>query len=572
MNYPLSRTLHALAAAITVSAAGAAVAAPETLIRPAMPPAGDLRDPGPAVVDVAYAAIDPAGIERQGVTTLDFLFSDAPFNVVWERERIGDAGSRVLTGRLIGEPSSRVYLTINDGVVNADVMSLQRGLHEIRYVGQGVHELRRLDERELPSCGTTQAHAVAAPDLVAGEIDAIGGETPQRAYDDGSLIDVLVGVTPNAVASFGGTIEAVEGFMDLWFEVTNDSYRNSNVNQRVRMVHLYEVDYTDGDAGTDLSRWRSSSDGNMDEVHGLRNQYGADLCALVSTSSGACGIAYLMTNVSVGFQGSGFSVTNWSCGSLTFAHELGHNMGSSHDHDNASTGAYCHSFGYRTNDDRFRTIMAYAPGSRIPYFSNPEVQYEDSLGILYQLGIGGCGSNAADNTLSLNNTGPTVAQFRSTMVPLPPPGEFAAVSPADEAEGFSLRGRLRWQPAELADTYTVLVSSNPDMSDPALVATGLESAEYNLPQGGLQSLQTYYWTVTAVNPDATTDASTGVWSFSTAVLGDITGDNEVDFSDLNTLLTQFGLMGTGLTADVNGDGSVGFTDLNIVLSNFGEGV
>lgn len=51
--------------------------------------------------------------------------------------------------------------------------------------------------------------------------------------------------------------------------------------------------------------------------------------------------------------------------------------------------------------------------------------------------------------------------------------------------------------------------------------------------------------------------------------GDITGDNAVDFSDLNLLLAFFGQVGAGLQADVDGDGDVDFSDLNIVLSNFG---
>lgn len=551
--------------------AGGSAASPLAAIRPAEPPAGELRDPGPAVAEVAYATID-GGALLGDRAELDFLFSDQPFDVLWERQRTGDGGSTVLVGSLAGEPMSRVVVAINGGVVTGDVFSARRGLHEIRYVRDGVHELRRIAESRLEPCGTGAAEAVhALPQAEGGRIGIgmPGGEGFARGYDDGSLIDVLVAFTPAAYDSIGGTMEAAQSLMDAWFEVTNDAYRRSGVTQRVRMVHLYVTDNEDGDAGVDLSRWRSMFDGNMDEVHALRNQYGADLCSLISTSSGACGIAYLMTGVSVGFQSSGFNLTNWGCGSLTFAHELGHNMGSSHDHDNASVGAYCHSFGYRTPDDRFRTIMAYAPGARIAYFSNPNVTYNDGDGGLYPLGVAGCSPSAADNTSSLNSTGPTVAQFRANVLPIPAPSDFAAISPANGADGFSLRGRLRWQAAELADSYTVTVSVNPDLSDPALVVGGIDGTQYNLQQGQLESLQMYYWSVTAVGPDASTDASSGVWSFETAILGDVTGDNQVDFSDLNTVLTQFGLIAPGLTADVNGDGTVNFTDLNIVLSNFG---
>jgi 6-phosphogluconolactonase (cycloisomerase 2 family) len=51
--------------------------------------------------------------------------------------------------------------------------------------------------------------------------------------------------------------------------------------------------------------------------------------------------------------------------------------------------------------------------------------------------------------------------------------------------------------------------------------------------------------------------------------GDTNGDNVVNFTDLNTILAEFGMMGEGLAGDVNDDDIVNFTDLNIVLANFG---
>ncbi|MGP1309748.1 MAG: PKD domain-containing protein [Phycisphaerales bacterium] len=51
--------------------------------------------------------------------------------------------------------------------------------------------------------------------------------------------------------------------------------------------------------------------------------------------------------------------------------------------------------------------------------------------------------------------------------------------------------------------------------------------------------------------------------------GDTNGDNIVNFTDLNTVLSTFGQTGPGLAGDVNGDNIVNFSDLNEVLSNFG---
>ncbi len=54
--------------------------------------------------------------------------------------------------------------------------------------------------------------------------------------------------------------------------------------------------------------------------------------------------------------------------------------------------------------------------------------------------------------------------------------------------------------------------------------------------------------------------------------GDTNGDGVVNFTDLNAVLSAFGMSGApGFTGgDVNADGVVNFADLNIVLSNFGQ--
>ncbi len=51
--------------------------------------------------------------------------------------------------------------------------------------------------------------------------------------------------------------------------------------------------------------------------------------------------------------------------------------------------------------------------------------------------------------------------------------------------------------------------------------------------------------------------------------GDVTGDDTVDFLDLNLVLSQYGMTGPGLAGDINGDGVVDFLDLNALLSAFG---
>ena len=61
----------------------------------------------------------------------------------------------------------------------------------------------------------------------------------------------------------------------------------------------------------------------MDEVHAVRDQVGADLAHLIIREvDWWCGVA----------NGSGpFAITGLDCGARTFAHELGHNLGLSHE-------------------------------------------------------------------------------------------------------------------------------------------------------------------------------------------------------------------------------------------------
>ena len=55
----------------------------------------------------------------------------------------------------------------------------------------------------------------------------------------------------------------------------------------------------------------------------------------------------------------------------------------------------------------------------------------------------------------------------------------------------------------------------------------------------------------------------------TACIADLDLDNDVDSSDLNVMLSDFGCTGAGCPGDINLDGHTDSTDLNILLSVFG---
>lgn len=289
---------------------------------------------------------------------------------------------------------SEVLLSVVGDKVHATIL-MDEALYRIAPAHSGsVHYLVELDPEAESDCGTTAAQQVF------GESFSSPGNGPRNP-----IIDVMV-VYTNAARNGAGGTNGIQSLINLAVTETNDAYANSDVNQRLNLAHSYQVSYNEtGNFSTELSRLRGKNDGYMDDVHQERDTYGADCVAMIVNGSQYCGIAYLMSNPSAGFESNAFSVTARICatGYYSFGHELGHNMGSTHDRQNGSGGAYGYSYGWRTTNNAWRTIMAYSPGTRIKYFSNPNKSRSG-----YPLGS----ANSAENWRSLNNTASIVADFR----------------------------------------------------------------------------------------------------------------------------------------------------------------
>lgn len=338
---------------------------------------------------------------------------------VRQSETRGPRGDVTWTGEFEGSPGSLLNVTFHRGQVYG---FLHHGpnVWEIESRGVGRVQLFKLDEARLPQEGTPRSRpagdTLAATSTGAASLPATAAEPVVQ--------DMLVVYTQQAATAAlnGGT--NIETRIINAVAAANSAYANSGVNIQMNLVHTALVDYTEtGDMGVSLDRVRITNDGYMDGVHALRDQYGADLVALITNESNYCGIAYVNSSAS-----SAFSVTWWNCfAGQTFAHEVGHNQGNSHDRANGSGGAYPYSYGYRTcdhpalaNGQSFRTVMAYSCTgvNRVNYFSNPNVLYNGvaQMGISYELDP----TRSADNARSMNNTAASKAAFRS------PPGTLPA--------------------------------------------------------------------------------------------------------------------------------------------------
>jgi hypothetical protein len=337
------------------------------------------------------ASFDPTAAR----TTIN-LFDDIRPVAIFESMIPGTNGAWIWTGRLEGDADGDFVLVSTQGAVAA-TLRWQDNLYKIEGTSLGGHIVWESDQTAYPECAT-------------GIGQAVHSHATQKSSQNGSLptagtpnIDVMIVYTSAARSAQGGT-NAMNSMLNLAITETNQSYSSSQVDQELVLIHSAELsNYTSNSSfSTELGRLKSTNDGQIDEIHDWREQYGADIVCEIVSGSQYCGIAYLMTNPSHSFRSNAFSVVARSCatGYYSFGHELGHNMGSTHDRGNASSGAYNYSFGFRTSNNRYRTVMAYSPGTRVKRFSNPNVTYSG-----YAMGV----ANSEENWRSLNNTADTCA-------------------------------------------------------------------------------------------------------------------------------------------------------------------
>ncbi len=314
-------------------------------------------------------------------------------------------GAHTWAGHLAGEPLSTVTVVVMDGVVQGSIRLLDEAWLIEPAPGGAYSVVRRVD----PDATGTDTEPLV-PDVAAPS--ALAGDAPAVAVDDGSTFDILVFYTA-AARDVAGSDTNAQTKIALGVSETNTSYANSGITPRLRLVGAELISYAEsGDLAVDLGRFQHPSDGFMDAVHTRRDQLGADLVMLVvgTAASNACGVGYVMTGLSSAFASYAFTVTAYPCISpnYTFAHELGHNMGSAHaPEDGSGQGSlYPYSFGYKHPSHLFRTVMAYNCPSTCPrvlHFSNPNVSYNGAV----------TGTSLQhDNARSINSAASTIANWR----------------------------------------------------------------------------------------------------------------------------------------------------------------
>ncbi|MBA4150074.1 MAG: immunoglobulin domain-containing protein [Verrucomicrobia bacterium] len=379
-----------------------------------------LREMSPTIDKRRSVQIDQTALRQartKGAKLELNLFPESSFIGVVKSVQARSDSNYTLLGELQGQEFSSFVLVANEDVVVMNIRPGNEGLIQVRYLGAGVHDIQKIDETQFPPCETGPEQIVDAPkERQAGDLD------PLVESDAGDIIDVMVVYTPSARAAAGGTA-AIQALVNLAITESNTAYEESLINPRLRLAYVGEIAYVESDSfSTDLSRLQGTSDGYMDEVHTLRNTHAADMVSLWVNNSASCGIGYVMTTLTPAFESHAFSTVHYTCatGYYSFGHELGHNMGCRHDRQNSSgSGLDSYSYGWRfngTNNLQYRTIMAYAPGTRIQRFSNPNVNY---FGTPTGVPIGN--AEEAFNTQTINNSAYQIANFRQASSASGPP-------------------------------------------------------------------------------------------------------------------------------------------------------
>ena len=401
--------------ACALAAPGVFTPLPEGLARAGADNAGGIPAVRSRLVTVDAAALFPkadSGANAVPDNRLSLnLFDDLTVTMTPAAvETIGPAQTSVLVGENDAATGGQSRFAQTSGVLYGVVRTSGRLHYEIAPVGGEAYVIREIDQTSYP-----EEHEVMVPEAsLPRSADTAKAGT---AADDGSTIDIMVVYTPAARDAVGGTA-AMASHIALGISETNQGYANSGLVQRFRLVYSGEVAYTETSFDTALADLQSTADGRMDNVHTLRNTYGADIVSLLINNDDYCGLGYLMTSTATDFAAYAFNVVYYSCatGYYSLPHECGHNQGAQHERANASLPIlYSYAYGYQQTaaSPPFRTIMAYNCSggcTRVNYWSNPDVSYNG-----YPTGVVSTAGNAADNRLTLNNTRTIATNWRQAL-------------------------------------------------------------------------------------------------------------------------------------------------------------
>ncbi|HLO42412.1 MAG TPA: M12 family metallo-peptidase [Phycisphaerales bacterium] len=382
---------------------------------------------------------------RGEIVTLP-LFGDVTFDIE-VTEVMPRPDGLAWHGRVRNDPGATATFTVSHGVVCGGIWS-SRGSFGITpdpsgshpggviieqldpatskrcLMAEGVPGLRPGDAHLVPPRGReghvhSSAGALSAPiGVAAGHPGTDATARSCDCPDDQSVIDVLCVYTSLARTAAGG-LPSLQARVQSAIDSTNGAFINSQIHTsgsnrlQVRLAGTVEIAYDEvAPAWLDhLTRVTDPDDGYMDAVHALRDQYHADTVMLVVDDPRFWGGAGWWA---VWDQASAFTTCNWRSlggGSLLFAHELGHNLGCAHDHENDASAPFSYAWGhyFSAGGHSYRDIMSYPGDIELQVYSHPHLIHP---GTGQPMGVPPGEPRAAYNSLVIQQTRWTIANYR----------------------------------------------------------------------------------------------------------------------------------------------------------------
>ena len=429
-----------------------------------------------------------------------------------------EMGSRVWTGRIAGQTiNNRVIITETNGDIFGRVQAPDGLWYIITQNGQ--HSIVRMPDNATYVPYEGEAGLLpTVPDVLLA-----AGITPSTEPNTAEMVPVGSNGTVDIAIFYSDSFSALWGLstggrIQYLLAILDQALIDSDTGLRARLVHMNNVSLTtdNADMGITLSNLAGFGQNNnppTQDLSALRAAgvtYGADLVAVLQrcqASLSSAGLAYLpsgddddidaATDVQVGFSVSadwidgedndlndGFSL----CDDVTFAHEIGHNLGFAHNVENAGNqvggGVRPFAHGHRV-DGSVRTIMAYSSGTAGEvgslYFSNPSINLcgpgnDTSCGIAAAGEVDGILTNdPADNARAAREESLEVTTYRPEI-----PRVVSAVLPVTRSV----------QNGTAATAFATII--NPNASGSTATACGLRLA-------GSTGAQFSYQTTTPAN-------------------------------------------------------------------------
>jgi hypothetical protein len=391
-----------------------------------------------AIVSLNPKAIDLSLVRQNDLIKLD-MFNNESYTATVEDSGIDSLGVEFFSGSLNEYALGYYQLLVYGSNIRGKVVVPEK---DIIYHIQSCSDsetimLSRSSISEMSGIESAPSPSALFKDDIVDDVQIskqmIQQVEPLISTANETVIDLMVVYTPQAKAyadSYKGSISIALG------EALADSREvlsNSNINLTFRLPYFEQIDYVEsGDIINDLKlltfqRGQTNTEGEvpdpvgyMDQVHAIRDEYGADLVILlVSDSEQYGGIAWQLEDPS-GDDRVAFSVVvlkHAAYPNNSFIHEIAHNLGCDH-HAAASMtgGVFDYSHGWQWDKpfviSDYSTIMAHTISSYIiglstpvPYFSSPDLycpHTNEPMG----------SSSSADNVRTIKQMKHIIAAYR----------------------------------------------------------------------------------------------------------------------------------------------------------------